>query len=398
LITPSIRNNFFTNAHPIGCRTQLHHQIEEVRRLPRYDGPTNVLIIGGSSGYGLASRISLAFGAQANTVNVSFESAPRGRRTGSAGWWNNVFFQHEAKATGRTHKDFLGDAFDPAMKAEVITYLKDHIGPVDLVVYSLAAGARKNHETGETIRSHIKTIGEAATGKTIDIASMEVMDLVVEPASEQEIEDTVYVMGGSDWQDWIDALKSANLLANGCKTIAYTYIGGPTTEAIYRGGTLGKAKKDLEAKAQEMNDWMSKELDGEALISSSKAVVSKASVFIPQMPVYVACLFDVMKAHNVHETTLAHKHRLFRDMVYGDGRIVDDQGRIRLDHREMDPEIQERTASMMNHLDDQAILALPGTQHFLEEFFQINGFRIDGIDYDEDVPLDDLIDTYGSLL
>jgi enoyl-[acyl-carrier protein] reductase/trans-2-enoyl-CoA reductase (NAD+) len=394
IIKPSIRSNFFTNAHPLGCEKNVLRQINRVKELGPFDGPKNVLIIGGSSGYGLGSRIALAFGANANTVNVSFESAPRGKRTGSAGYWNNVFFEHYVKDMDTTHKDFIGDAFSSETKELVSSYIEKNLGSIDLVVYSLAAGARKNHETGETVRSHIKSIGEPVVGKTIDIAALEVHDLTVEPATEQEIKDTVYVMGGGDWQDWITHLKEKKLLAKGIKTIAYTYVGGPTTEAIYRKGSMGQAKEDLELKAKNMNKWLFRDFSGEALISSSKAVVSKASVFIPQMAIYVSCLFDTMMKHNTHETIIEHKYRLFKDMVYGSGRILDDEGRIRIDHLEMDPAIQKETLDVMFGLKEEEILHAPGTTHFLQTFFEINGFNVDGIDYDEDVDIDSLLDTY----
>mgnify|MGYP000412787476 CR=1 FL=1 len=394
IITPSIRTNFFTNAHPIGCKKVIERQILEAKANDPFTGPKNVLIIGGSSGYGLASRIALAYGAKANTVNVSFESAPRGKRTGSAGWWNNVWFQHFARETGNQHKDFLGDAFSFETKELVLNYVKETFGTLDLIVYSLAAGVRKNHETGETVRSQIKTIGAPAVGKTIDIATLSVYNLEVEPATPQEVDDTVYVMGGGDWQDWVTYFEQHGALAQGFKTIAYTYVGGPTTEAIYRGGSMGKAKEDLEAKARSMNQLLEAKYHGEALISSSKAVVSKASVFIPQMPIYVACLYDVMSHHGVHETILEHKYRLFADMVYGTKRLVDDQNRIRLDHFEMDDAIQDETMALMNSLTDEDVMSLPGTKHFLTEFFQINGFKIDGIDYEADVDIDDLVERY----
>jgi enoyl-[acyl-carrier protein] reductase/trans-2-enoyl-CoA reductase (NAD+) len=394
LISPTIRNNFFTNAHPEGCYKNLESQIQHVKSLGTYVGPKNVLIIGGSSGYGLGSRISLAFGANANTVNVSYESAPRGKRTGSAGYWNNAFFQHFAKETNNIHKDFMGDAFSPEMKQDVLEYVKSELGSIDLIIYSLAAGARKNFETGETVRSHIKTLGDPVVGKTIDIAKMSIEELTVEPATEQETKDTVFVMGGSDWYDWVTLFKQENVLAEKCKTIAYTYIGGPTTAGIYRKGTMGQAKLDLELKAQLLNDLLKKDLNGEAMVSSSKAVVSKASVFIPQMPIYVACLFDVMKKNHVHESILEHKHRLFKDMVYGSKRILDDKKRIRLDHLEMDETIQEETLALMDSLDNDGIMSLPGTQTFLQEFHQINGFDIDSIDYSKEIDIDSYKENY----
>lgn len=388
IIEPSIRSNIFTNAHPIGCQAFVEEQVRQAKALEPFDGPKTVLIIGGSSGYGLSSRIALAFGANAHTINVSYESAPKGKRPGSAGWWNNIHFQNAAASTGNYHKDFIGDAFGLAMKEDVIAYLKTHHIKLDLVIYSLAAGARKDEKTGETIRSYIKAIGEPAVGKTIDIAELKVVELEVPSATDQEIADTVFVMGGGDWSAWIHALDEANCLNQGIKTISYTYIGGPTTDKLYRGGTLGKAKEDLEAHAQKMHEHLKSKYQGEALISSSKAVVTKASVFIPQMPVYVACLYDVMMRHHVHETILEHKYRLFKDMVYGNQRITDDHARIRLDHLEMDPVIQKETIHMMHTLDEKSLFELKGTQRFLDEFYQIHGFRYDDVDYDQDLDLE----------
>ncbi len=394
IITPNVRNNFFTNAHPEGCKVIIEKQIEEAKKQAPFDGPKNVLIVGGSSGYGLASRISLAYGSNANTVNVSFESSPRGKRTGSAGFWNNVFFQYNAKETGNLHKDFLGDAFSPETKQLVLAYVKEHFDGLDMIVYSLASGVRKNFETGETIRSSIKSLGKPVVGTTIDIGTMTSYELEVLPATEQEVKDTVYVMGGGDWADWVNTFEQAGVLNDGFKTIAYTYIGGPTTEGIYRKGSLGQAKEDLEANAYEMDKMLQAKYHGEALISSSKAVVSKASVFIPQLPIYCACLFDVMKERGIHETILEHKYRLFKDMVYGDQRITDEKGRIRLDHQEMDPAIQEEVTARMETVNEDNLFDVQGTKDFLNEFFQINGFNIDGIDYEADVDIDEYVAKY----
>ncbi len=393
LIKPSIRNNFFTNAHPEGIKMQIEKQIWEVEKLGKFNGPKNVLIIGGSSGYGLASRISLAFGAFSNTVNVSFESRPKGKRTGSAGYWNNAYFQHFALNLGSLHKDFIGDAFSSEMKANVINYLKESIGQIDLLVYSLAAGARKNEKTGETIRSFIKPINSIASGFTLDIASKSIIPIVVEPANEQEIKDTVYVMGGDDWKNWVNALRKEGLLAEGFKTISYTYVGTKTTAKIYRDGTMGKAKEHLEKTAFDMNNDL-ESINGEALISSSKAVVSKASVFIPQMPIYVSCLYEVMTKHNKHESITKHKYRLFKDMVYGNKRIVDEAGRLRLDKSEMESIIQKETEILMHDYANEKLFKLTGTKMFLNEFYQINGFDVDGINYDDDIEISKLIDKY----
>ena len=389
-IKPSIRSNIFMNAHPLGCQKYIEEQVKQIKTFDAFHGPKNVLIIGGSSGYGLGSRIALAYKANANTINVSFETAPRQNRTGTAGWWNNIYFQQFAKETGNIHKDFVGDAFSSEMKQQVVDYIQKHFKTVDLVIYSLAAGARKDESTGNIIKSHIKTIGSPAEGKTIDIADLSIKELTIQPATEEEIKETVFVMGGSDWRNWIDTLDQAGVLSEGAKTISYTYIGGSITDTIYRGGTLGKAKEDLEKQAEAMNQLLNQKYHGEALISSSKAVVTKASVFIPKMPIYVSCLFEVMTKYHIHETILEHKYRLYKDMVYGKKRIIDGMKRIRLDHLEMDEKIQHETAELMNLHDDESLFDLPGTKRFLKDFYQIHGFELEGIDYDADVDIEKL--------
>ncbi|MFA7417756.1 MAG: trans-2-enoyl-CoA reductase family protein [Acholeplasma sp.] len=394
IIKPSIRSNFFTNSNPLGVQQMLNNYINDVKKLPSYKGPKNVLIIGGSSGYGLASRISLAFGAGVNTINVSFESMPRGNKTGSAGFWNNIFFQDAIKDLDTKHFDFNADAFIPETKQVILDTIKKEFGQIDLLIYSLASGARKNVETGDLVRSAIKPLGKPAVGRTIDIKSMHVEPLTVEPATEQETKDTVFVMGGGDWHDWVAFLDGAGVLAKGFKTVSYTYIGGQTTDAIYRSGTIGQAKLDLEATADSLNGLLKDKYQGEALISSSKAIVSKASVFIPQMPIYVSYLFDEMTNNGTHETTLEHKHRLFKDMIYGHNRILDAQGRIRLDHLEMDNDLQTRINNLMSKDIDQSFLDLDGTKLFLKEFYQINGFDVDGLNPDADVDLESLLNTY----
>ena len=390
IIKPSIRSNFFTNCHPYGCRQNVFNQIQEAKTFEKFKGPKNVLIIGGSSGYGLASRIALAFGAGSNTLNVSFESAPKAKKTGTSGWWNNIYFQEFAKETKNIHKDFIGDAFSKEMKENVMEYAKKHMGKFDLVIYSLASGGRLNYETNEIVKSHIKTIGEEAKGKTIDILDLEVKELTVTSATEQEVKDTVYVMGGSDWHDWIDILDQNDLLNKESKTISYTYVGGPTTEKIYRGGTVGKAKEDLEHHAVLMNELMKNKYNGEALISSSKAVATKASVYIPSMTNYISCLYDVMERKGVHESILEHKYRLFKDMIYGNKRIVDSQNRIRVDHLEMEEDVQKETVHMMETISNEDLLKLNGTKLFLRDIYQINGFEFENIDYEEEVDIDAL--------
>ena len=394
IIKPSIRSNFFTNSHPIGIKKMMETYVNEVKTFEPYQGPRNVLIIGGSSGYGLASRLSLAFKGGSNTVNVSFENEPKGNKTGTAGYWNNIFFEHYAKETGRIHKDFNGNAFGDELKQKVLNYVKETFGKLDLIIYSLASGARPNPETGDIVKSQIKPVGQKALGQTIDLKSMEVLDLSLDEASEQDIKDTIFVMGGSDWYDWIDLFDQNDALAKNFKTISYTYIGGPNTDQIYRHGTLGFAKKDLEEKARLLNERLKEKYEGEALVSSSKAIVSKASVFIPKMPIYVSCLFDIMKAHKLHETTLEHKHRLFKDMVYGNLRLIDEENRIRLDHKELDPKVQEEVKRFMDTITGDQIFNLKGTKAFIKEFYNINGFEVDGVDEDLDVDIEALLKTY----
>ena len=390
IIKPSIRSNVFTNAHPTGTKAYVKDLFDQAEEKESFKGPETVLIIGGSSGYGLASRVALAKGAGANTVNVSFERPPKGKKTGSAGWWNNIWFQKLAENTGKTHKDFVMDAFSEETKNTVLEYIKETFGSVDLVIYSLAAGARPDPKTGELVRSKIKTIGEPAQGKTIDVAKEQVVPLDVDAASEEEIEDTVFVMGGGDWEAWIRTLEEGDALSYGAKTISYTYIGGPTTETIYRGGTLGKAKEDLEKTANTLNDRLESTLGGEALISASKAVVTKASVFIPQMPIYMSCLLDVMKRRNVHETILEHKYRLFKDMVYGESRHTDKKGRLRMDSYELDETVQNETVEMMDALNDDDLMKTYGTKRFFDTFYKIHGFRFETVDYDQDVDMESL--------
>ncbi|MFW6284751.1 MAG: enoyl-ACP reductase FabV [Bacillota bacterium] len=390
IIKPSIRSNVFTNAHPIGSKAYVETLFKEAAAKEPFEGPKNVLIIGGSSGYGLASRVALTVGAKANTLNVSFERAPKGNKTGTAGWWNNIWFQKYAKKYGTTHRDFVMDAFSEDTKEKVVKTIKDTFESVDLVIYSLAAGARPDPKSGELIRSHIKTIGEVNKGKTIDVAKEKVVPLTVDAANDQEIRDTVFVMGGNDWEQWLNTLMEREVLDYDAKTISYTYIGGPITRSIYRDGTLGKAKEDLEKTATILNDKLERNLGGEALISSSKAVVTKASVFIPQMPIYVSCLFDVMMNHEVHETILDHKYRLFKDMVYGTNRAADTKGRLRMDRHELDDTIQEETREMMEAINDGDLLKTHGAKLFFDTFYKIHGFRHDQVDYEEDVDMEEL--------
>ncbi len=390
IIKPKIRMNICTTVHPKGCEKAVLNQIEAVKEMGKYQGPKNVLIIGGSSGYGLASRVSLAYGADANTINVSFESEPKGKRTGSPGWWNNLYFKRLSQETNNKHFDFNGDAFSHEMKQTVIDKIKEEFGKIDLLVYSLASGVRVNPDTKETVKSSLKTIGDDFTGQTIDIATLTTKDITISNATQQEIDDTIYVMGGEDWKFWVDALDTSNCLNEGFKTVSYTYVGGKTTDVIYRLGSIGRAKRDLEAKCDEMNKLLKSKYNGQSLISSSKAVTTKASVHIPAMAIYMSCLYETMMKHNCHESIIEHKHRLFKDCIYGDVDLYDEMGRIRVDKEELSDLIQNETIDLMYSLSLEEILNLKGGKLFLKEYYQLNGFEVDGVDYEEDIDLDEL--------
>lgn len=397
IIKPTLRNNLFLNAHPLGCAQYVEDLFTEAKQLPHFNGPKRVLIIGGSSGYGLSSRVTLAQNAQASTINVSYESKPKDQRTGTAGYWNNVAFLEQAKALNSKHFDIIGNAFSHQTKAITIQKIKETFGQIDLLVYSLASGARPNPDTGEVVYSAIKPIGEDLNGKTVDIASKEIRDIYIKAATREEIKGTVYVMGGEDWQLWVEALEAAGCIAKGFKTISYSYVGSGAMDKIYRSGTIGKAKDHLEDTALSMNTWLKDKYQGEAVISSSKAVTTKASVFIPGFVSYISCLFEVMKQLGNHESILAHKHRLFKDMVYGDKRLVDHKNRIRVDHYEMEPKVQEQTKHLLKQYQDESIFKLSGTQLFLTEVHHNNGFGYENIDYEQDVSLESLIPKLDNL-
>ncbi|QSX07809.1 trans-2-enoyl-CoA reductase family protein [Alkalibacter rhizosphaerae] len=391
IIKPVIKSNICVRVHPIGCRENVKRQIDHVKKEGHFEGPKKALIVGGSSGYGLASRIALAFGAGTETVNVSFEIPPKGSsKTGTAGWWNNVYFQQFAKEAGLSCKDFVGDAFSKEMKDQVLTYLKEKVGKIDLLVYSLASNRRTDPKDGVTYSSVLKSIGEEVRGYTIDINNLSLKEEVMETATEDEIQSTIKVMGGEDWQWWVELLDEAGLLADGFKTIAYTYLGSEATYAIYSDGTIGQAKKHLEMSAEKMTKELKEKYDGEALISSSKAIVTKASIYIPIFPVYGAVLYKVMKEMGTHEGEIEQKYRLFKDMIYGDKRITDVKGRIRPDNLEMEEDVQEEVARLMATVNNDNIQEKTDIKGFVEDFLRINGFCFDTVDYEADVDLEEL--------
>lgn len=381
IIKETVKANVCLKAHPVGLKKLVESYFNELQEKKSIDGAKNVLILGGSSGYGLASRIVASEKMHANTFNVCYETAPEKKRTGSAGYWNVKFFN---QLSSTKSVDYNINAFLDEDRHKVVENLKKSGVKIDLVIYSLAAGAKMT--PNGLVESALKPIGKDILGRTIDIGKNTIKDVSIKSATQQEIDNTVFVMGGSDWYKWIEDLSQANVLKKQCKTISYTYIGAEPTKDIYRDGTIGMAKIDLEKTVHKLNE----NFDVEASVVSAKAVATKASVFIPSMPIYAGCLYEVMKKQNVHESITNHIYRLFEEMIYGNSPIIDEEGRVRIDHLEMDSNIQKQTINLMKSLTNEEILNLDGTKEFINEFYQINGFRIKGIDYTKDVELETL--------
>lgn len=380
-----IRDNIALNAHPLGCKQGILNQINEIKDLPQIsEKPLNILVLGGSSGYGLASRIALTYKANAYSYNVSFERAPRKRSSGSAGYYNNLYFNEIAKSDGFECDDINADAFSHETKQTVIDHFKSLNKKIDLVIYSLASGIRFDPDTNEKYTSVLKPINNSFSGVNVDIATEVLKDELLESATQDEIDNTIKVMGGEDYKLWATALLDADILNDGAKFITYTYLGSETTHPIYKDGTIGLAKRDLEQKNSEINELL-KSINGEAIISASKAVVTKASVFIPTMLLYVSALFKVMKENDTHESLIQHKYRLFKDMVYGNDRLVDDQGFFRIDDFEMNNEVQDKVNDLLSKVTENNFMELLDFDQIKHEFLKINGFDIDNVDYDSEI-------------
>ncbi|WP_432463664.1 enoyl-ACP reductase FabV [Agarivorans sp. QJM3NY_33] len=395
IIKPIVKGVVARSAHPYGCQQSIKNQIDYVRATSKVlDGPKKVLILGASSGFGLASRIALAFGgANADTIGVSFERGPSEKGVGTAGWYNNIYFRQQAEAKGLIAKNFVGDAFSAQMREQVIDYIKHNFGgKVDLVVYSLATGVRPNPETGELWRSAIKTTGEAVTGPTINIETESMQQMTVETATEQEIYATEKVMGGEDWISWINILEDAKVLADGCKTVAYSYIGPKATYPIYHKGTLGRAKTHLQASADQLHQQLAT-MGGAAYVSVCKALVTKASVFIPTFSPYMLALFKVMKARGTHEGCIEQMQRLFTQRLYNDENtvVVDPQRLIRIDDWELDPQTQQEVAALMAQITPENFKEVGDYQGYINDFMQLNGFALAGVDYQADISLGELL-------
>lgn len=386
-----MRGNVSFGVNPIGCKQDVLNQIDYVKEQGHYEGPKKVLIIGASSSYGLASRINLAFGAGADTIGVSFEKGPKSERNlGSAGWYNNIYFKQAAEKEGLIAKNFVQDAFSHQTKQDVIDYIKAEFGgKIDLVVYSLASGIRINPETGERINSVIKSIGQNVVGPNVNIEKQEFYEQVLEPATEEEIADTVNVMGGEDWLFWMQALKEADVLADGVQTTNYSYLGSDLNKPYYGDGTLGRAKADCDEKAVHINDLLT-DINGKATVIVATAVTTKASSVIPFFPVYCMGLYRVMADNGTHETPIMHIDRTFRDMVYGDKAEYDELGRLRPDSWELDPEVQAQTEALIKEINEGNFNSdKTGYSIFMKEFMNLSGFDVDGY-VEEVVTIDDL--------
>jgi len=371
-------------AHPTGAEQNVKNQIEYIKSKGAIAGAKKVLVIGASTGFGLASRITSAFGSDAATIGVFFEKPPVEGKTASPGWYNSAAFEKEAHKAGLYAKSINGDAFSNEIKRETLDLIKADLGQVDLIIYSLASPVRTNPNTGVTHRSVLKPIGQTFTNKTVDFHTGNVSEVSIAPANEEDIENTVAVMGGEDWAMWIDALKSENLLAEGATTIAYSYIGPELTEAVYRKGTIGRAKDHLEATAFTITDNL-KSIGGKAYVSVNKALVTQASSAIPVIPLYISLLYKIMKEEGIHEGCIEQIQRLFQDRLYNGSEVpVDEKGRIRIDDWEMREDVQAKVAALWKEATTETLPSIGDLAGYRNDFLNLFGFEVPGVDYKAD--------------
>ena len=381
IIEPRMRGFICLTAHPAGCEQSVKNQIEYVKSKGAIDGAKKVLVIGASTGFGLASRISSAFGSDAATIGVFFEKPPVAGKTASPGWYNSAAFEKEAHKAGLYAKSINGDAFSNEVKRETLDLIKADLGQIDLIIYSLASPVRTNPNTGVTHRSVLKPIGTTFTNKTVDFHTGKVSEVTIEPCSGDDIENTIAVMGGEDWAMWIDALKVENLLAPGATTVAYSYIGPSVTEAVYRKGTIGRAKDHLEATAFEISDSLA-DINGKAYVSVNKALVTQASSAIPVIPLYISLLYKIMKAEGVHEGCIEQIQRLYQQRLFTEGEVpVDEKGRIRIDDWEMREDIQAQVAQLWEQATTENLAEIGDLEGYRKDFYNLFGFDFAGVDY-----------------
>ncbi|WP_396164341.1 enoyl-ACP reductase FabV [Flavobacterium sp.] len=385
IIEPRMRGFICLTAHPKGCEQNVKNQIEYVKSKGKINGPKRVLVIGASTGFGLASRITSAFGSDAATIGVFFEKAPSEGKTASPGWYNSAAFEQEAQKAGLYAKSINGDAFSNEVKQQTIEMIKADLGQIDLIIYSLASPVRQHPVTGVLHRSTLKPIGSTFTNKTVDFHTGNVTNVSIEPANDEDIANTVVVMGGEDWSMWMDALKGAGVLAEGATTIAYSYIGPEVTEAVYRKGTIGRAKDHLEATAFEITEKL-KDINGKGYVSVNKALVTQASSAIPVIPLYISLLYKIMKAEGIHEGCIEQIQRLYAERLYtGNAVPTDDKGRIRIDDWEMRADVQERIAKLWLESTTETLVELGDLAGYKQDFLNLFGFGFEGVDYQADV-------------
>lgn len=385
IIKPKIRGFICTNSHPVGCATHVQQQIDFVKAQDSItDGPKNVLVIGASTGYGLASRITSAFGCGAKTLGIFFEKEGSVKRTASAGWYNTAAFQQAAEAQGLWSKNINGDAFSHEIKDQTIEVISKEMGKIDLVIYSLAAPRRTDPDSGEVYQSTLKPIGQVYNTNTLNIPKHTIEQISIEPANQKEMDDTVKVMGGEDWQLWLERLQDADLLAENCQTVAYTYIGKELTAPIYGKGTIGKAKEDLDRAAQEINAQLAV-INGKAYVASLKALVTQASSAIPVMPLYISLVYRIMKREGTHEGCAEQIYGLFNECLYGNQPSIDEQGRFRMDGKELADHVQAEVAELWPQVTSDNIDTLTDYLGYQKEFLRLFGFGLDQVDYQVDV-------------
>ena len=384
IIEPRMRGFICLTAHPKGCEQNVKNQIEYIKSKGPIAGAKKVLVIGASTGFGLASRITSAFGSDAATIGVFFEKPPLEGKTASPGWYNYAAFENEAHKAGLYAKSINGDAFSDEVKKQTLDLIKNDLGQVDLVIYSLASPVRVHPKTGVLHRSVLKPIGSTFTNKTVDFHTGLVTDISIEPCNEEDIANTVAVMGGEDWAMWIEALKEQNLLAEGATTVAYSYIGPSLTEAVYRKGTIGRAKDHLEATAFSITDSLAS-LHGKAYVSVNKALVTQASSAIPVIPLYISLLYKIMKEKGIHEGCIEQIQRLYQDRLFtGEEMLTDDKGRIRIDDLEMRPDVQEQIANLWTKATTENLSEIGDLEGYRKDFHNLFGFGFEGVDYEAD--------------
>ena len=382
VVQPKVKGFMCTTAHPEGCKESVRRQIEYVKSQPKAEGPKKVLVLGASMGYGLASRIALTYACGADSIGVIFDKPGKERRTASAGWYNTAAFEQFAQNDGYYAKSINGDAYSQEIKEGTIALIKKDFGQVDMVIYSLAAPRRKAPD-GVTYRSVLKTVDKEFTNQSIDLLTNELTTVTIPPATEEEINDTIKVMGGEDWMLWMEALQEADVLADGAKTVAYSYIGPELTYPIYYDGSIGQAKQDLYRTADKINEHIQ---GTEAYVAVNKAVVTQSSSAIPIVPLYISILFKVMKELNLHEGCIEQMYRLVHDRLCVEGGVPTDENHlIRMDDYEMKPEVQEEVKKIWEKISPENLSELTDIDGYWQEFYEIFGFRIEGVDYDADV-------------